>query len=142
MPTWATFLGIGLGILLVGLAAGLIIADRRSVEVVADDAELWLHIYGDDRSPQRLSLTNVWRWYYLKQVIVEIDSTTGQQRGRRISSTLFLTFDPMVRTGTLEVSSPDMRLPAYEVKDFSSRSAVIVFFDDLPSGTLQIRVHQ
>jgi hypothetical protein len=35
MPAWATLSGIGVGILLVGLAAGLIIADRRNVHSIA-----------------------------------------------------------------------------------------------------------
>jgi hypothetical protein len=35
MPAWATLDGIGVGILLVGLAAGLIIADRRNIHSAA-----------------------------------------------------------------------------------------------------------
>ena len=44
MPTCATLLGIGAGIGLIGLAAGLILADRRNAPSFADEAELSLHI--------------------------------------------------------------------------------------------------
>jgi hypothetical protein len=49
---------------------------------------------------------------------------------------LFVTFDNPVRVGTLEVSA-DFKLPAYEVKEFNNRFAIIVFGDDLPTGDVK-----
>jgi hypothetical protein len=35
----------------------------------------------------------------------------------------------------------DIRLPAYEVKDFNNRFAIIVFAGEVPMGTLEIVAH-
>jgi hypothetical protein len=144
MPTWAAQAGIAVGILLLGLAAGLIIADRRNpeAETLADTADLQIHIYADTRTPTRLSYSNIWRWYYMKQVLVQLSPDTGAEQRRNLTATLFLTFDTPVKIGTLEVSSPDIQLPLHEVKDFNNRSAVIFFGGDVPEGTLNVSVHQ
>ena len=78
----------------------------------------------------------------MKQVLVQLNRDTGAEEQRTITSTLFLTFDSLVRVGTIEVSSPDIRLPQHEVKDFNSRSAIVFFNADITEGTLVVRVHQ
>ena len=78
----------------------------------------------------------------MKLVLVGINKDTGLQQSQNVTSTLFLTFDTPVKIGTLEVSSPDIRLPPHEVKDFNDRSAIVFFNNDLAEGTLVIRVHQ
>src|SRR5215475_11237207 len=35
---------------------------------LADRASLRLHMYGDTRTPDRISASNVWRWYHLIDV--------------------------------------------------------------------------
>jgi len=148
-PTWlplvpplVAFLGLLIGILLIGIATGLLVGDHRKTSPFVDTADLQIHVYPDTRTPTRLSYSNIWRWYFMKQVLVQLNRDTGAEEQRTITSTLFLTFDSLVRVGTIEVSSPDIRLPQHEVKDFNSRSAIVFFNADIPEGTLVVRVHQ
>jgi hypothetical protein len=92
---------------------------------LAERAALRLHIYGDTRLPERLSFSNVWRWYYLQDVLVLMnqDGTKNQQL---VSSKLFLTFDQPVSVGTLTVRA-DKPLSRYEVKEFNNRFAIVAF---------------
>ena len=53
-----------------------------------------------------------------------------------------LTFDNPVKMSTLEVSSPDFKMPMYEVKEFTNRYAIITFLDQIPAGTLSIQLRQ
>lgn len=107
MPPWAAYIGVSIGIVLIGLAAGLMIGNsRQSVGgQLVDSATLRLHIYSDNRTPQRLSYENIWRWYYMRQVLVGIDKDTGKQVSQDIICTLFGTFDNPVKVGTLTISS-------------------------------------
>jgi len=136
MPPWAAYIGVCVGVLLVGLAAGLIIGDYRksASDPLVDGAALRLHIYADDRTPQRLSYSNVWRWYYLKTLLIALNRETDQQQQRNVTATLFVIFDTPVKIGTLEISSPDIRLPLHEVKEFNNRYAIIVFGDARQKG--------
>lgn len=105
------------------------------------DASIRFHLYGDERTPQRLDFENVWRWFYLRTLQRTItDATPGDYQ--TLNTIFFLTFDRPVTIGTLEISSPDFDLPQYEVKDFDVRSAVVVFSGALPMGTLEMRVRQ
>ena len=142
MPGWLVYAGVAAGIFLGGLSLGLIAADKRNelASAIVDSAELRLQMYGDSRTPTRLTATNIWRWYYLKTVFVTIEAATGSKTEHPVG-TLFVTFDPQVRTGTLEVSSPDIALPQFEVKEFQSRFAIIAFSGPIPAGTLVITVH-
>ena len=109
--------------------------------VVVQNASLTLRFFGDMRAPERLAYDNVFRWYYLRNMIVVVEKITGKQESHLIGN-LFLTFENPVIIGTLTVTSPDMKLPTYEVKDFNPRSAVVAFTGEIPAGTLIMRVHQ
>jgi hypothetical protein len=143
MPPWASITGVGVGILLVGLAAGLIIGDYRQSDVnqLVDAATLRLHIYADDGTPQRLSYNNIWRWFYLRTLLIGVDKDTGKAQQHNVMATLFVTFETPVKVGTLEFSSADIRLPLHEVKEFNNRFAIIVFLQAPTEGTLDISVH-
>ena len=52
-----------------------------------------------------------------------------------------MTFEDDVAVGTLNMRSPDMQLPVYEVKEFNQRYAIITFQDNVPAGTLELEVH-
>lgn len=107
-----------------------------------DSAELRLQV------PARLGVTptrlgeakNVFRWYWLAMIGSDI-SDPSNIKEIPFATTLFVTFDPVLRAGTLIASSPDMTLPRYEVKDFNARSAVIVFQGQVPQGTLVVTAH-
>jgi len=111
----------------------------HSAQEFAKTAALQLRFHGDERSPTRLTHNNIWRWYYLRLAVIHVEIGTGSEHRSEIGN-LFVTFDQPVEVGTLEISSPDMALPANEVKEFTNRYAIIVF-SQLPSaGTVEIRV--
>jgi len=60
---------------------------------------------------------------------------------QHVVGNLFLSFDRPVKVGTLEVSAHGFTLPSYEVKEFTNRYAIIVFSNELPAGSLQIKVY-
>jgi hypothetical protein len=135
---------------LISLSAVLILAAHfgligirapAETDQAVPNAEVSLRFTGDMRAPERLSFNNVYRWYYLRNMIVMIDKNTGQETTRSIGN-LFLTFEKPVIVSTLTITSPDMTLPTYEVKDFNARSAVISFSGEMPAGTLVVRVQQ
>lgn len=136
-PTWVVPLGFSVGIFLFGLSAGLLAAGGlRRKRSVLSRASLRLHIFGDHRTPNRLSHENIFRWFYLQ---MSVDGVTPQGNQRVATfSTLFVTFEEDVAMHTLTVNSPDMQLPVYEVKDYNQRYAIIVFSDNVPAGTLDI----
>ncbi|MBI4913842.1 MAG: hypothetical protein HY823_14000 [Acidobacteria bacterium] len=139
LPRWASVTGILVGIFLLGLSIGLIVSSRRADKAkAAATAHLRLHVFSDNRLPDRLASENIFRWYFLKSAMVVV-SPVGKQHVASIS-TLFITFDPEVQISTLQVRSPDIQLPTHEVKEFNQRFAIIVFSGDIPEGTLEISV--
>ncbi|MFO9403474.1 hypothetical protein SDB56_10060 [Legionella pneumophila serogroup 1] len=136
IPTWVGVLGLILGVFLIGIAVGLFFNKRKPN--LALRAELTFHFYGDTRNPKLLSSENLWRWYLLRNCFVTVDN---QGITHKITiSNLYITFDTPVKIGTVEVNSPDSKLPAYEVKEYNNRFVIIVFQDELTSGTLNITV--
>jgi hypothetical protein len=143
LPTWISSAGLGVGLLVLGLSVGLVIADRRndvSMRQPVDKASLRLHIYDDNRTPDRIAAENIFRWFYLKNIII-MQEPKAEQRSEAISATLFVTFEPEVKISTIQVRSPDMKLPLYEVKEFNQRFAIIVFNGAIGPGTLEISVN-
>lgn len=141
LPSWALPTGISIGAFLLGLSVGLIAAGglRRKRSVVKI-ASLRLHIFGDHRTPERLSFENIFRWFYLQTAINGVGPSGITRIG--ILATLFVAFENDVVISTLNVRSPDMQLPTYEVKEFNQRYAIIVFSDNVPAGTLEVKVSQ
>jgi hypothetical protein len=117
-------------------------ATQAAAKSLAETSLLKLHFYGDERTPTRLTDENVWRWFFLRTIAVSLDKDTWQAFQQNFMATLFISFDIPVSVGTLEVGSPDMQLPMYEVKEFNNRFAIITFRGGLPQGTLQIEVHR
>jgi hypothetical protein len=147
LPYWATIkeqwswpLAASLAIVL--FAATLTILRTLSGrEEYSDTARLSMQTYGDARAPRMMHHENVHRWYQLKNVLNATDPETGQVHQSTVATTIFLAFDTPVLVHTLEVHSPDIRLPAHEVKEFNSRFAIIVFTGEVPMGTLEIVTH-
>ena len=103
----------------------------------ACSASLKLHIWGDNRTPEKISDNNIFRWYYL-QNIVQIVNDSGNIIRQHISCVLFVSFEDDAPVSTVKVSSPDIDLPLYEVKDFNQRYAIIAFSGVVNTGTLEI----
>jgi hypothetical protein len=139
LPSWAPPTGFAIGIFLLGLSVGLLAAGGlRRKRTVVKVASLRLHVYGDHRTPERLSFENIFRWFYLQTAINSVWPSGTTRIGTL--ATLFITFEDDVVISTLNVRSPDMQLPPYEVKEFNQRYAVIVFSDNVPAGTLEVVV--
>ena len=139
VPRWVALGGIGVGILLLGISVGLIFGrGSRHRRHTVDKALLRLHVYGDNRFPDRLAAENIFRWYYLGLMITAAapDGTTQKM----IFPTFFVSFEPDVKITTLQVRSPDMTLPPHEVKEFNQRYAIITFTGNIAEGTLEFTV--
>ena len=108
---------------------------------LADNAELHIHCYGDERVPKRLLAQNIWRWYHLRNIFKQININTNETEATTVIN-LYISFDQPVVVGTLEVNSPDAILPTYEVKEFNNRFAIITFYDELPTCTLIIKAYK
>ena len=137
---WSWPLAISLGIVL--FAAGLSIYHNLfPSEAFADDAELNLHYYGDERVPERISYNNIWRWYSMRNMFIGIDGK-GDEKKIGVITNLVVSFDTPVKVGTLTVRSVDFQMPQHEVKEFNSRFALIAFTGEIPAGMLNIVVKQ
>ena len=142
LPFWASAGGLGVGVFLLGVSLGHIWVSRgvqRGKPKVVDRALLRLHVYADHRVPDALTAENIFRWYHLRQGIVTI-TPDGKETAAFPMTTLFVTFEPEVRVSTLKVQSPDIALPAHEVKEFNQRFAIIAFMGELTAGTLEVSV--
>jgi hypothetical protein len=105
---------------------------------LADRAQLRLHVYGDTRLPDRLAAANIWRWYYMHEVLVMMNQD-GSKNREILTSKLFISFDQPVSVGTMTVRA-DKPLPHYEVKEFNNRFAIIAFLEAVPECNLEIDV--
>lgn len=143
-PVWAFFSNapgyIIFTVALVALAASIFIVTKVLSLIIKrnNPASLSLQIFGDERSPIRISDVNIWRWYWFRNIAIHVSN--GSHQRETLSTILFLCFDRPARVGTLNVRSPDIQLPLFEVKQFFERFAIIVFTGAVPAGTLEISV--
>jgi hypothetical protein len=143
-PVWAAVAGapgyLIFTLALVALASSLVIIPKLSAFLrgTNNSAHLRLHIHADERHPTRLLAENIFRFYELRNVLLAPLPGDGMAQGASV--TVFVAFQNDVRITTLEVSSPDMVLPAHEVKEYNQRFAIVSFMGELPEGTLELRV--
>jgi hypothetical protein len=154
LQIWATIIGVLIAVGSIGVGVGQTtfykeltgqkqepkVTQATTTRLSVDKALLRLHIYNDQRQPERLTAENIFRWYHLKTIAVLIDPKTGRAAEQVFNTTLFVSFDSDVRIGTLQARSPDMTLPQFEVKEFNQRYAIVVFSGLIPEGTLEITV--
>ncbi|GMO34872.1 MULTISPECIES: hypothetical protein [Bradyrhizobium] len=143
---WAIFTW-AYGSIIANQASEIKLLERQKLEATAapkavgfvERASLSLHLYPDTRQPDRLDTAeNVWRWYYLADVLASVDAD-GKESRRIMSSKLFVTFEQPVNVGTLSVKA-DKPLTAYEVKEFNNRFAIVVFAGPIPECNVELRV--
>lgn len=108
------------------------------------ESELRLQCYAGNRTATGLQTDNIWRWFTLLMIAQAMPEPgkRGKPMADHLMTALFITFDQPTTTNNLSISSPDMNLPRYEVKDFNQRSAIIVFDGALPVGTLVVQAHR
>jgi hypothetical protein len=141
LPSWLLVSGVGLGVLLLGVALGMVIADRRQARLKApvDRAVLRLRVYADTRLPERIHFENIFRWYYFPGTF-QLKDQEGNIVGSQAIVTLFVSFEPEVKISTLKVRALEGNLPTHEVKEFNQRFAIIVFMGEAPVGTIEVAV--
>jgi hypothetical protein len=124
---------------LVTFAAALTIVQRLRAMLVASarTASLKLQLYGDARFPTIIREDNVFRWFYLRN-IVHGKAPDGSPLAVE-SVNFFVSFDRDVLIKTLEISSPDFKLPRHETKEYNQRFAIVAFDGPLPMGTLELK---
>jgi hypothetical protein len=141
LPQSLLLSGVGLGVLLFGVAIGIVLSDQRQARLNApvERALLRLRIYDDSRLPEGIYYENIFRWYYLPGVIQMRDD-----HGNILSSvfmvTLFVSFEPEIQISTVKVRALEGKLPTHEIKDFNQRFAIISFMGSEPVGTIEIAV--
>lgn len=139
IPNWVPAIVFGIGVLLVGVAVGMTVRARNKKAKPVPVANLRLHMFGDHRTPSHIASENIFRWYYLYYQVGGLDRKKGVVKiGAAV--TLYVSFENDVQISTLVVSSPDMHLPLYEVKEFNQRFAIIFFSETVPAGTLEIHL--
>lgn len=139
IPYWASATGILFSVLLIGISIGLFASNKRRNPTFPTSTLLRLHISGDHRTSEELESENIYRWYTLKNMITMM-SEDGEKSNKISSEFIYINFMQETAVSTLRVTSPDMSLPIYEVKEFNSRFAIIVFASVIPAGTLEIKV--
>ena len=97
-----------------------------------------LQFNGEHTMPYALDQENIFRWYALFTGVIHADSP--ERKVERLTWTLFLTFDKPVAVQQVRLDSERGKLPEYEVKDFTSRGAVIVLSGDLVGLVVHVRI--
>jgi hypothetical protein len=141
LPSWLLISGVGLGVLLFGIALGIVIADRRQARLKApvDRAVLRLRVYADSRLPERVYFENIFRWYYFPGTF-QMKDQEGNLVGSLAIVTLVVSFEPEVKISTLKIRALEGDLPTHEVKEFNQRFAIIAFLGKAPVGTIEVAV--
>jgi len=140
-PAWAAYAGIIIGTFLLGVSAALLLGHRTAVKKTqrSKTALLRLHVYADQRVPDALKTESIFRWYHLRQALINIEPD-GKQTIMFPTTTVFISFEPEVEISTLKVRSPNIALPTHEVKEFNQRFAIVVFAGPISEGTLEFEV--
>jgi hypothetical protein len=82
---------------------------------------------------------NIWRWYALYNATIGI-APDGKETLLRKTWNVFITFDKPVPVKQIRVDAGGAALPTYEVKDFSTRPAVLAFSGDLAGVVVDVQI--
>jgi hypothetical protein len=77
-----------------------------------------------------LSLQNIWKWYAQRNFFSYVDKKT-KETIEMYSWSIFITFDKPIAFRQIQIDGRGSPLPRHEVKDSSSRYAVVGFDADL-----------
>lgn len=120
-------------------AAGFSIYRGWPLRRYAKAAQLSLTIHADARQPSRISAKNVGRWFLLREIGIG-PNVNGNMQHVVIHTILFITFDPWILVGSLQVNGRNMLLPPYTTPKVDSDAAIIVFDGALQPGELEINI--
>jgi hypothetical protein len=151
MPSWASLIGVGTGILLIGVAIGLIAGQRRDVrpsdEPSIIETGLFLQFTGGSSIPIAKYTKNVRFWYALYTASVTVD--TKDKDGKSLGGfsippqwAIFIIFDkpPIIRQLISTCDGPSK--PKCDVSTANSVYAIVTMSGDVTKTTLDISVTQ
>lgn len=97
---------------------------------------LRIQFSGGPALPREIDQQNVFRWYALAQLRVEVGP--NRPRAERITSwAVTVIFDQPTEVRNVRIDGGP-QLPRHEIKDASARHAIIAFDGDIPPGVLEI----
>jgi hypothetical protein len=147
VPLWLTYTGVALGILLIGIAAGLIFGgsrkrlDTREPEVI--ETNLFLQFSDSHTTPIEKNPRNISNWYalYTESVYVDAKDADGNSVGGFSVPprwTVFLMFErpPKFRQMVATCLGPNQ--PKASVQTANSVYAIITILGDVTSATLEV----
>ncbi len=99
---------------------------------------LILSFHGDQRHPEPVKKENIFRWYSFQYISknIEDESVIGK------SWLITIVFDVPVIPCRLKVVCSSKDFPVYEVKDFSTRHAIIYISGEIPPSNVEFIVEQ
>ena len=118
------------------------IGEQKQSDYTATGARIIF--YGNDQLPKEDHVNNINTWYALfsPRIVITIKNSGGKLLPEKAVSpktwTVFLLFEKPIKYRQLVVTFSGGVLPPYEVKQQSSRFAIISVSDDIPAGELYI----
>lgn len=101
-----------------------------------------LQVIAGQPVPLQSKQVNSWSWYTLP-IIADGFGTDGKPLARHHFMTILVwIFEKPTTYSQVEVIGKNMALPVYEVRERSTRHAIIIFEGNLPPGTLELRLRQ
>lgn len=147
MPSWVSLLGVGIGILLVGLAGGLILGAQRKPanpnEPRLVETNLFLQFSDSHSIPVEKNPRNIQNWYalYTESIYVDTKDKDGKSLGGFSVPprwAVFLIFEtpPIFRQMVATCRGPNN--PKCAVATANATYAVITIVGDVTNSTLDI----
>jgi hypothetical protein len=149
MPTWIALLGVGIGILLVGLAAGLVIGEQRKPtdpgEPQIIETNLFLQFSDAHSVPVEKNPRNIRNWYalYTESIYVDTKDADGKSLGGFSVPprwAVFMMFEkpPIFRQMVAICRGPNN--PKCSVATSNTIYAVITIIGDVTGATLDVSI--
>jgi hypothetical protein len=149
MPTWVALLGVGVGVLLVGLATGLVIGEqRKSVdqsEPQVVETNLFLQFLDSHSVPVERNPRNISRWYalYTESIYVDTKDADGKSLGGFSVPprwTVFMMFKKPPIFRQMVATCRGSNNPKCDVATSNSAYAIITVVGDVTGATLDVSI--
>ena len=141
MPEWAVLSGMYFGVLLFGLAIGLVWADKRNLRgASAGKTPTSIRLQMNPGSSVAIEMQNVWYWYALTFVREKHFNKKKEVVKDVPGHLLFIVFDSPVEMKQPIVECAGAVLPFYEEKSRSNRHLLIDFTDAVSGKVVNVRV--
>jgi hypothetical protein len=149
MPTWGALIGMGIGVLLVGLATGLVIGEQRkgsdSNEPQLVETNLFLQFSDSHSVPVEKNPRNISNWYALYTESIHVD--TKDAEGKSLGGfsvpprwAVFIMFEkpPIFRQMVAVCRGPNN--PTCSVSTSNTTYVVISITGDVTGATLDVSI--